>query len=197
MLATECGISRSSVTRHLQALNAETLLSTESRRDAKGYRRSNVYRIHMEHSVNSLHRNNQHTDIQCTDLKSLSVNLTQSNVSPCYGYIIEQSLEPSKEQSSTQVVFSHWQTAMNHPQAKLDSKRKQKITQALKSYSIQDLCLAIDGCKASAWHMGVNPGKKIYDDISLIFRDAEHIERFMGSKNNNTTAYDDIFAGAI
>jgi hypothetical protein len=39
--------------------------------------------------------------------------------------------------------------------------------------------LAIDGCKASAWHMGENDRHKKFDSLGLIFRDAEQIEKFI------------------
>jgi DNA-binding MarR family transcriptional regulator len=200
LLATECGISRSSVTRHIHSLEDAKLLSKESRRDAKGYRRSNVYQLDVAHSVNSLHRDNQCRDIQPSGLESLSVSLTQAKVSRCHGNIIEQSLEPSKEQSDVSQIFAYWQTALGHPKAKLDEKRRRKIKQALKSYSVEDLCLAVDGCKASSWNMGDNPEKRIYDSIDLIFRDAEHIERFMGYVGNIlplNAGGNDIFLGAI
>ena len=39
--------------------------------------------------------------------------------------------------------------------------------------------LAIDGCAASEWHNGANPRGKTYNEITLILRDAEHIEQFV------------------
>jgi hypothetical protein len=88
-------------------------------------------------------------------------------------------------------VFDHWRTKMIHPRAKLDSSRRSKITARLKDgFSVEDLKLAIDGCAASAWHMGENPSNKRFDDIALICRDAQKVEGFMvvdgsmGSGNN-------------
>lgn len=76
-------------------------------------------------------------------------------------------------------VFSYWQTIFDHPKAKLDNKRKQKIEKALKLYSMDDLKKAIDGCSKSKFHLGMNDSGTKYDGIELIFRDAEHVEKFI------------------
>ncbi len=72
---------------------------------------------------------------------------------------------------------------MKHPKSILDKKRKSKIEARLKEgRSVEDCKKAIDGCKGSAWHMGANNNKKVYDDIELIFRDAPKFERFINQK---------------
>ena len=76
-------------------------------------------------------------------------------------------------------VFAYWQTKLNHPKAKLDNKRKRKIESALKLHSTGDLKRAIEGCSKSKFHLGENDSGTKYDGIDLIFRDAEHIEKFM------------------
>lgn len=78
-----------------------------------------------------------------------------------------------------QVVFAHWQQVMNKPKAKLDDVRKRKIKAALKSFSVADCQLAIDGCAESPFHMGKNEAGKRYDGVSLIFRNSEKIEQFI------------------
>lgn len=77
------------------------------------------------------------------------------------------------------VVFKHWQKTLNHPQAKLTPERERKIKIALKTYSAPQLCKAIEGCSKTPHNMGQNDRHEVYDDISLILRDAAHIERFM------------------
>ncbi len=100
-------------------------------------------------------------------------------------------------------LFYYWQSAMNHPRAVLDKKRQRAIEQALKlGYTITELQKAIDGCKNTPFNMGENDRHQVYDDITLIFRDAEHIERFMKSANKDETQSsfmksDDIMAGVI
>lgn len=100
-------------------------------------------------------------------------------------------------------IFQHWQTVMNHPRAKFDTKRQRAIKNSLKlGYSISDLKQAIDGCANNPFNMGQNDRQQVYDYITLIFRDAEHIERFMsnaddtnGSNTSSSTA--DLMAGVI
>lgn len=85
------------------------------------------------------------------------------------------------ELDETPRVFAYWQTELGRQKAKPDPKRLAVIRRALKSYSVDDVMLAIDGCKKSDWNMGRDPktnGKK-FNDLTLILRDAEHIERFI------------------
>lgn len=191
LLATECGMNRSSVIRHINALVELKLLSKEPRRDAKGYCRSSVYQLNMQQGLKSQRRENQRWNND-----SLGLKLRLPKVSNCDGNIIEQSLELTKEPSSVFVVFDHWKKTLNHPKARFDKKRKSKIAQALKNYSPEDLCLAVDGCKASRWHMGDNADKRIHDSIDLIFRDTERIERFIAIQSQ-TGSDNALFAGAI
>jgi hypothetical protein len=77
-------------------------------------------------------------------------------------------------------VFEYWRHVMNHPGAILDTKRSRAIAARLKAgYSVDQLKLAIDGCKASPWHQGQNDRHQVYDDIDLICRDAKRVESFI------------------
>jgi len=86
-------------------------------------------------------------------------------------------------------VFNHWKTVLNHPKAILDAKVHKLIADRVaEGFSPEDLKSAIDGCKASAWHMGENDRRKKFDGLGLIFRDAEHVEKFiseLGGQNGN------------
>ena len=54
------------------------------------------------------------------------------------------------------------------------------IGAAIADYGLA-MCLdAVLGCSLSDWHMGQNPQGKKYNDIELIFRNAQNIERFAG-----------------
>lgn len=79
--------------------------------------------------------------------------------------------------SATAQVFQHWKQTHGHPSAKLDVKREKTILDALKTYSAEDLCLAISGYKNSKWHMGENDRKTVFDGLHLLLRDAEHIDQ--------------------
>ena len=77
-------------------------------------------------------------------------------------------------------VFAHWKAIMGHTRARMDLKRAQVIRDRMRDgYSVDDLCLAIDGCAASAFHMGQNDRHMVYDSITLILRDADHTDRFI------------------
>lgn len=86
-------------------------------------------------------------------------------------------------------IFNYWKTTLNKPRAVFDDKRKQIISKALENYSMQDCLLVIDGCSKSPHHNGQNDLGKKYHDLSLLFRDSEHIERFI-SYNEVTHAPD-------
>ena len=88
----------------------------------------------------------------------------------------KKDVEPERSTGDLDRVFGHWQTVHKHPNAKLDAKRKRAILAALKTYSADDLCRAIDGYKHSPFHMGKNDQFKVHDGISLFLRDAEHID---------------------
>ncbi|HWU84478.1 MAG TPA: hypothetical protein VN028_03985 [Rhodocyclaceae bacterium] len=79
-----------------------------------------------------------------------------------------------------QDVFSHWQRALNHPQAKLDEKRAKAIAKRLADgYTVAELRHAIDGIRNSPHHMGQNDQRTVYDDIELICRDGAHVDKFI------------------
>jgi hypothetical protein len=82
-------------------------------------------------------------------------------------------------------VFQFWQEHLKHPKAILDSKRERAITNRLKDgYSVDDLILAVKGCKLTPYNMGQNSEHRQYDDIELICRDATHVDRFIAKAPN-------------
>jgi hypothetical protein len=114
--------------------------------------------------------------------------MSQNEKSEC----IYSSLNPSNQDNKKEEkkkntppeivrVFTYWQTELKHPTAILTNDRQRKIAARLKEgYSVQDLELAIDGCKKSPHHMGQNEQAKIYDGIDLIFRNGSKVEQFIG-----------------
>jgi hypothetical protein len=77
-------------------------------------------------------------------------------------------------------VFEHWRDVMGKgKRALLDNKRKWRIQWAIKHYGIDEAKRAVDGCKASPFHQGDNPTRRKHNDLTLIFRSAEHVERFL------------------
>ena len=84
-----------------------------------------------------------------------------------------------QEKEDIEEIFTSWKTVMQHPKSLLDAKRKRVIKNALKSYSVADLTKAINGCASTPYNMGQNEGGVVYDSLDLIFRDADHIEKFI------------------
>jgi uncharacterized phage protein (TIGR02220 family) len=83
-------------------------------------------------------------------------------------------------------VFDYWKTTLDHPRAILDAKRKKFVRARLdEKFSVDDLKAAIDGCRASPWHMGQNPHGTVWDDLTLICRDAAHVEMFIAKVGTN------------
>lgn len=77
-------------------------------------------------------------------------------------------------------VFEHWKVLMDHPNAKLDEKRKTIIRKALKfGYSVSDLCQAIAGCSYTPHNIGDNERGQRYDGLQVILRDPYQIDRFI------------------
>lgn len=108
--------------------------------------------------------------------------------------------------SQVQEIFQYWQQVMEHPHSHLDDKRKRVIQAALKNYSIADLKKAIEGCSKTPFNMGDNDQNQRHDELTLILRDAAHIERFIGNDTHPPTpsqskqggdGYDDLMQGAI
>ena len=90
---------------------------------------------------------------------------------------------------------------MNHPRARLDDKRRRVIRKALKAgYTAEDLEEAIHGCAATPHNMGHNDRGQRYDELGLILRDGDHIDRFMRharSPPRPRTKADDLLAANL
>lgn len=95
-------------------------------------------------------------------------------------------------------VFNHWVETLRNSgrgvKPALSDERKRKIRKALDLYGL-DVCLAaVSGCAKSTFHMGQNSRGKRYDDISLILRDAKHIEMFADMADEQSA--EDAFLGS-
>jgi hypothetical protein len=104
---------------------------------------------------------------------------------------------PPPTADPVQVVFEHWlhvlRTGRPGITPQLSPERRRKIAAAIALYGSDICCAAIDGCTKSPFHMGANPRQRRYDDISLILRDAKHIEMF-ADLAATTSAVDDFLA---
>lgn len=82
---------------------------------------------------------------------------------------------------SAKEVFGYWQERLDHPGATFSPERRRRIEARLKEgLTVERLKEAIDGCASSAFHMGDNDSRTVYDSIDLIFRTASKVEEFAG-----------------
>lgn len=79
---------------------------------------------------------------------------------------------------SVRDVFDFWRAECDHPRAVLDDQRRRRIEWAIKTYPPDDIRDAILGAASSEFHQGQNDNGRVYDDITLICRNAEKFERF-------------------
>lgn len=75
-------------------------------------------------------------------------------------------------------VFAAWQESAGKPRAKLDPKRRKVIQAALRQYPLDDVLDAVRGWRHSPHHRGENDRRTVYNDLSLLLRDAARIEQF-------------------
>jgi len=78
-------------------------------------------------------------------------------------------------------IFLFWVRVMGKAgRIVLSKKREGKIKARLsEGYTKKDIKTAIMGCRKSPFHRGENDRKTVYDDIELICRDPEHVEKFI------------------
>jgi hypothetical protein len=87
-------------------------------------------------------------------------------------------VEQARPIDDTTAVFRAWQDSTGKARAQLDPKRRRKIQVALKAYPLADVLDAVQGWKHSPHHCGANDQATVYNELTLLLRDAEHIERF-------------------
>jgi len=119
-----------------------------------------------------------------------------TKVKPCLGTLRHargegkgRSLVPARSRCTQTLavrqIFEHWKRVMDHPNAVLDPKRRNLISNALMlGYSREQLCQAITGCSLTAHNWGDNDRGTRYDGLHIILRDADQIDRFMHNAQN-------------
>ena len=97
------------------------------------------------------------------------------------------------DQNQIKEVFDFWVLTFGKKRVALDEKRRQAIGAAIHDYGIEACRDAITGCTLSDFHMGRNKNNKVYNEIELILRDSEHIERFLALVSDDTTSQGEPF----
>jgi hypothetical protein len=174
-LAAKAGVSRQTVSDWLsEAVGCGALLLLEDNQRAG---KPNRYRFVAEGGVGSWDRgvSAQLTpgvgSLDTGGVKPLDTNTksnnpreTQDSLGDCVRRIFDAWLSAT-ERDATRVV--------------LNRVRREKIVARLnEGYSEDDLIAAVHGVTLSSWHMGDNPGRKRYDDLTVVFRDGSQVEKF-------------------
>jgi hypothetical protein len=151
------------------------------------------YRTDFEDGKNEKMRKHIQTELQKVKDKSL-INFLEGIDKE----IIEETEGFNDEKSKTlneiaEKIFEFWKIKMTHPSAKYGKERAIKIKARLKEgYTEEDCKDAITGCSMSDYHMGRdfkhNLTNTVYDSIDLIFRNGEHIEKFISYKKRGDKA---------
>lgn len=84
-----------------------------------------------------------------------------------------------RKAAAEQRVFDRWIEATGKTGATVfAAKRRRLIANALKLYPLDDVLDAVQGWRHSPHHRGENDSHTVYNDLELLLRDAQHIERF-------------------
>lgn len=164
----------------------------EKRRQAKAKRDENS----TNRDVDSTNRDNSVNDSSTEHAQD--VNEPPPNQEPR-----TKNQEPLKEPMSSKPdtvveIFDYWKEVMQKKaNTTLSTKRKTKIKQRLKDgYSIEEIKQAIFNCSNTPHNMGINDRNQKFDDIELICRSAENLERFRDNPGGNHGTNQQRNAGA-
>lgn len=90
--------------------------------------------------------------------------------------------EPKRRATDqAQEVFAHWRTASGRGGQTVFSPKRQRVVLArlADGFDVEALKRAVDGCLKTPHNRGENDRGEKYDDLELICRDVEHVERFI------------------
>jgi hypothetical protein len=84
---------------------------------------------------------------------------------------------PTPQGGAAQRVFDRWRELFGHPKAQLDAKRRRLVERAIKSHG-EDTCVrSLEGYSRDPFTLGENDRHKRFDELELLLRDAQRIER--------------------
>ena len=97
----------------------------------------------------------------------------------------ESRVSTSPKSTEVREVFDFWISTLGKRKTTvLSPKRKGAVEKRLRDgYTVDDLKQAILGCSRTPHNMGDNDRGERYDDLELICRDPEHVDRFMRNAN--------------
>jgi hypothetical protein len=121
-------------------------------------------------------------DITLADLEALFVNETYTRKEILKVFRAYERTQKLAKGSPDEVA-EDWKIVMEEPRALFDASRIRLIKRALEHYTVDELRLVNRGCCLSPYHMGTDPNNregKIWNYPELLYKDAQHIEMFLG-----------------
>ncbi len=182
-IADKARLGQSTVRRAIENLERLGELEVE-RPERTGRGHYNRYRVLMEKGAQSEHLSGERAPEKRAETR---LNAPLSGAYPQTPRPVDQEQTdveltldavPALRKATVEEIFDFWREATNHRRAKLDPKRQRCIEWARRHYDDDDIADAIRGAAASPFHQGQNDRGTRYDDLALILRDAEHLERF-------------------
>lgn len=159
---------------HDEIQNSHDPIMTESAKPMQEEKRREESRVDKNKSKDLL-TNADEEQISLTDLDSYAMTVSQDG-------------DPVTE------IFNYWLTTMDKKSnTAFSDKRKANIKKRLKDgYTVQDIKTAIFNCSNTDHNMGrgVNSNGTKYNDIELICRSPENLERFRDNPGNGRTEQD-------
>jgi len=99
-----------------------------------------------------------------------------------------------KEVDEVRIVFNAWveATGKEPGRTRLDQKRRRTIGRALEAHPIEDVLDAVVGWRHEPFYCGENDRGRTFNDLGLLLRDAEHIERFRDLARRGATTVEPV-----
>ena len=92
------------------------------------------------------------------------------------------------------IVFDAWveATAKDPDRTRLDQKRRRTISRALEAHPVEDVLDAVVGWRHEPFYCGENDRGRAFNDLGLLLRDAEHVERFRDLARQEATKVEPV-----
>lgn len=155
---------------------------------------TDIWPINMQQFTTSPH--DVEVNHKVTTCQSTSPHDAQGHHTTSQGHTAATKNNPEEEpvkKNPEETVFEFWKLHLDHPKSVFDDKRRKAVRARLREgHSVDDLILAVRGCKLTPHNMGQNERQTVYDDIELICRDTTHVERFIATAqgtNGNGNGY--------
>ncbi|MDX1941455.1 MAG: helix-turn-helix domain-containing protein [Saprospiraceae bacterium] len=184
-LTTKTNLSRNTVIKKLKQLQECNYLVKTSQYYENGAQRQNLYQImnvcSLDEGVSSRNPGGIVTgrgEYPC-DTPNKNHHINHHKETKEKDREMSNSQKARTQPGAVERIFEFWKEHCKHPYSGLDDGRRKKIKSMLKLYTEQRLMNAIRGAALSEFHQGDNDRNKKFDDISLICRDANHVDEFI------------------